>query len=110
MQRLFDIRKDNITPERRQATIDLCASAYPDIPPWQVDTVCSGNNGTEGETLSEQLKEDLTELYYTYLSLLMHPIDGHHAARHDPALVKVCKFFLPNTIELFFHSFHTQCY
>ena len=64
--------------DRKQAIIDLCASAYPDIRPWQVESACyeeqtSGNNN----------------LYYIYLSQLLHPIDGHDAARRDASLVKV---------------------
>lgn len=44
------------------------------------------------ETTSQDEKvsneKELAELYYEYLSLLLHPTDGHEGARHDPTLVK----------------------
>lgn len=31
---------------------------------------------------------ELADLYYTYLTLLLHPTEGHDGARHDSSLVK----------------------
>ena len=76
LQLLQEILKEK-SFDRKQAIIDLCASAYPDIRPWQVEIACS-----EGPTGS-------SNLYYIYLSQLLHPIDGHDAARRDAALVTV---------------------
>ena len=64
--------------DRKQAIIDLCAAAYPDIRPWQVESAC-GDGPSSGSD----------NLYYIYLSQLLHPIDGHDAARRDAVLVKV---------------------
>ena len=44
------------------------------------------------ESLMETMKLELKDLYYTYLSLLLHPSDGHEAARHDSSLVQVSLF------------------
>lgn len=74
MQRLKDIQIGT-SPERQRSTINLCYQAYPDVRPWQVKKKCSEDN-------------EFTELYYTYLTLLLHPSDGHDGARRDPALVK----------------------
>lgn len=66
----------------RQLTIDLCASAYPDVQPWQVKKQCIGDSiNTDGDKLAD--------LFYTYLTLLLHPIDGHSTARKDKEMVKV---------------------
>ncbi len=64
--------------DRKQTIIDLCAAAHPDIRPWQVERACN-----EGQPQSSN------NLYYLYLSQLLHPIDGHDAARRDAFLVKV---------------------
>ena len=65
--------------DRQQTIIDLCAAAYPDIRPWQVENACN-----------EGRPQKSNNLYYLYLSQLLHPIDGHDAARRDAFLVKVC--------------------
>ena len=83
MQRLRDIRAAN--PERRRATINLCYQAYPDLRPWQVKRECHGSFEQDTPSISEK---ELSDLYYAYLDLLLHPTDGHDGARHDPALVK----------------------
>ena len=70
--------------ERKQAIIDLCASAYPDVRPWQVESACRLSKPVKTST-----DEDMKEFYYSYLTLLLHPIDGHDTARRDPSLVKV---------------------
>jgi hypothetical protein len=82
VQRLQEIRSET-NADRRITTVELCSAAYPDVRPWQVKKQCystpSGNaKGTE----------PLEDLYYIYLSMLLHPTDGHDVARHDPALVK----------------------
>jgi hypothetical protein len=71
------------SPDLRQATIDLCAAAYPDVQPWQVRKQCL----PESENIEQVLY--LTDLYYTYLTLLLHAIDGHSTAWKDSDLVKV---------------------
>jgi hypothetical protein len=78
LQKLHGILNET-TFERRQAVIDLCAAAYPDIRPWQVDSACNRNQPTTR-----------INLYYLYLSQLLHPTDGHDTARRDASLVKVC--------------------
>ena len=81
LQLLQGIQKET-TQEGKQAIIDLCASAYPDVRPWQVDGACH-------VSVAPNSRANMNDLYYTYLSLLLHPIDGHDSARRDPSLVKV---------------------
>ena len=85
---LGDLRLE-AKPERRQVCVNLCVSAYPDIQPWQVRQACwtSTISGT-GKNIpcSEEIMSDL---FYTYLSQLLHPLEGHDAARRDWNLVKV---------------------
>ncbi|KAL7569184.1 hypothetical protein ACA910_017008 [Epithemia clementina (nom. ined.)] len=69
--RLHNLRMDN-DQDQRLVTIQLCASAYPDVQPWQVHRECQDANQF---------------LYYKYLSYLLHPSDGHEGARHDSTLV-----------------------
>jgi len=84
IQRLHQIRTEAAS-DRRLPTIDLCAAAFPDVRPWQVQKECV----LLVEAESKELKAELGQFYYTYLSLLLHPLDGHKAARLDPNLVKV---------------------
>jgi hypothetical protein len=91
IQRLHLMRKE-LAPERRLRTIDVCASAFPDVRPWQVKKECRPEADTGSEPLTEALKVELKDLYYTYLSLLLHPSDGHEAARNDSSLVQVSSF------------------
>mmetsp|Transcript_22595 Transcript_22595/g.34134 ORF Transcript_22595/g.34134 Transcript_22595/m.34134 type:complete len:839 (-) Transcript_22595:21-2537(-) len=65
--------------EGRSHLINLCVSAYPDLRPWIVRKGCL-------ETI--EYSEDLEELYYVYLSLILHPSEGHDTARQDRKLVK----------------------
>lgn len=71
LQLLQNIRQET-SPDRKQIVLDFCVSAYPDIQPWQVESACEG----------------APEVYYLYLSLLLHPIEGHDSARRDPKLVQ----------------------
>ena len=84
LQRLQTIRSES-SQRLRQMTVDLAASAYPDVQPWQVRRQCiSPNQGDEDD-------EDFVDLYYTYLSLLLHPVDGHNTARKDRELVNASR-------------------
>eukprot|EP00548_Thalassiothrix_antarctica_P005859 CAMPEP_0194148652 /NCGR_PEP_ID=MMETSP0152-20130528/33629_1 /TAXON_ID=1049557 /ORGANISM="Thalassiothrix antarctica, Strain L6-D1" /LENGTH=1205 /DNA_ID=CAMNT_0038850315 /DNA_START=77 /DNA_END=3694 /DNA_ORIENTATION=+ len=65
--------------EGQSHLIYLCVSAYPDFRPWLVRKGCL-------ET--EKTTDDLEEMYYVYLSLILHPSDGHDTARRDRKLVK----------------------
>ena len=71
MARLHGI-KDEADKDQRLVTIQLCASAYPDIQPWQVHLQCGSHHAI---------------LYYTYLCYLLHPSDGHDRARYEATLV-----------------------
>ena len=79
-------------PDRRRLVVNLCAAAYPDIQPWQVRRAClEPNNKTPiGFDPNKAVPaETLNEHFYTYLSQLLHPLEGHDVARHDLCLVKV---------------------
>lgn len=67
--------------DRRISIIELCVAAFPDVQAWQVEktSATAGDKGPES-------------LYYQYLSLLLHPIDGNELARRDPGLLKVSQF------------------
>lgn len=65
--------------ERKEAIVGLCATAYPDVRPWQVKSACDDSDA---------------DLYYTYLSVLLQPIDGNELAQQDARLVKVSRFFV----------------
>jgi hypothetical protein len=87
---LQKLREMNMEPnwDRKRTLIDVCSSAYPDVRPWQVRQECM----RQTERLSPQRRkqdDDAAELYYIYLSQLLHPTDGHDTARHDSELVKV---------------------
>lgn len=99
VQRLYQIN-DNKSNERRLKLIELCAAAFPDLLPWQVQKVCipttneENNNNNNNNELTNKKKasssdSSLARLYYTYLSYLLHASDGHEAARRDPKLVSV---------------------
>jgi hypothetical protein len=85
LQLLENIRQDTSTA-RKQVVLHFCVSAYPDIQPWQV----------------ERASEGAPDIYYSYLSLLLHPIDGHDSARRDAKLVQIwCEFSVK---EIVFNS------
>lgn len=83
---LYGIHKET-SRERKRAIIDLAAAAYPDVRPWQAKKAC-----TISQTgIPQSRQEEMNGWYYSYLTLLLHPTDGHDAARRDPSLVKVRK-------------------
>ena len=75
--------KEESSADRRQQLVDICVSAYPDLCPWQVSEALLQT--TSGNDVAKKMKD----LYYYYLSSLLHPQDGSDAARKDPALVEV---------------------
>ena len=85
VQLLYEVQNET-NGERRRAIIELATAAYPDLRPWQAKKACDVSKSTQA---SEALRVEMKNLYYSYLSLLLDPIDGHDAARRDPALVKV---------------------
>lgn len=86
---LQNIRYD-ANVERRRLVRDLCISAYPDILPWQVRHACLdleiGNLRPEAQVACSE--GELEDLYYSYLSQLLHPFDGNDRARHDEELLE----------------------
>jgi hypothetical protein len=82
VQMLREVR--DVSSELKLATINLCALAFPDIQPWQVQEQC-----LEVETgASQRTQSELTDVYYVYLCRLLNPAEGHEAARRDASLVK----------------------
>jgi hypothetical protein len=78
--------------ERRRVLINLCMSAYPDIQPWQLREAClepPSPANSDAEIKKPCTEECLRKLFYEYLSMLLHPVDGHDDARRDSNLVKV---------------------
>ncbi len=63
---------------------NLCVSAYPDVQPWQVKRACLHKLQKK-----ESIDESLHDLYYSYLSQLLDPVEGHESARRCSNLVKV---------------------
>ena len=114
LKRLSGIRKE-AREEYRSALMTLCVSAFPDIRPWQVKKACLTEYIDE-EDVSQRSEEresfDFDELYYEYLSQLLHPTEGHEMARHDPKQVEVSADVrigisngneaLPNSISCFY--------
>ena len=94
LQLLEGILKEKLF-DKKQAIIDLCAAAYPDIRPWQVEDACE-----------ERKSCGSNNLYYMYLSQLLHPIDGHDAARRDDVLVKVSYIASFSYFSLVFTNLH----
>lgn len=81
----------NMKAEKRKAVRDLCVSAYPDIQPWQVRKACLDPPRQALDALERRpanSDEEMENLYYTYMSHLLNPLDGHEDARHDAELVK----------------------
>jgi hypothetical protein len=86
VQRLYNINGEKGT-SRKKTIIELCSSAYSDIRPWQVKKYClqvPSQNGSHDAC-------EMENLYYTYLSLLLHPHDGNETARRDSSLVAVSR-------------------
>ncbi|GKY96058.1 hypothetical protein MPSEU_000566000 [Mayamaea pseudoterrestris] len=71
--------------ERRLSIIDLCASAFPDVRPSQVKVACGICD--QNTSIPDPAQLEFDELYYIYLSQLLHPIEGHETARRDTLLV-----------------------
>ena len=86
LQQLNEIRFE-AKEERRKVLRDLCVSAYPDVQTWQVRMACISPKDPKDtrEQCSKTLMEDL---YYSYMSHLLNPMDGNEAARQDAELVK----------------------
>lgn len=82
VSRLQDLRKQPKS-DRRHDMMNLCVLAYPDLLPWQVRKACIGYDTNEVDSIQ------LSRMYYDYLSLLLHPSEGHDAARQDAELVTV---------------------
>jgi hypothetical protein len=76
------------TSSHLELTIELCASSFPDVRPWQVKKVCLSDQDESNKSTGPSASE-LRDLYYSYLSLILHPRDGHDTARRDRELVKV---------------------
>jgi hypothetical protein len=70
----------------RDAIKNLCVVAYPDVQPWQVRNACLGPTLENGPGMARAAEEDF---YYTYLSQLLDPVEGHEFARRDSSLVMV---------------------
>ena len=74
---------------------NLCVSAYPDVQPWQVQKACCETPmapSTDGKQKEACTDEYLREFYYKYLSMLLHPVEGHDSARQNEELVQVSVF------------------
>lgn len=85
------IRKET-NADRRQILVDICVSAYPDLCPWQLKrALLEQQEKADDGPVKNGVKNDLRDLYYYYLSSLLHPHDGHGTARHDAGLVEVRK-------------------
>lgn len=82
LERLHNLSNES-NAEQRLMTIHLCALAYPDVRPWQVDRECRGL----GKDSQVKDPNQFDALYYRYLTYLLNPTDGHDIARRDSALV-----------------------
>lgn len=83
VERLHALRTEKLEESGRKV-MDWCASAYPDLQPWQVKKECTVSDGSKSQ-------EPILELYYVYLTNLLHPIDGHDAAKRESYLVNVSR-------------------
>jgi hypothetical protein len=81
MERLHTLQGEKLDESSRKI-VDLCASAYPDLQPWQVKKQCIVADGSK-------FQRPLLDLFYTYLTNLLHPIDGQDLAKRDIHLVNV---------------------
>ena len=92
------IRKES-KAERRQVLVDVCVSAYPDLCPWQVRQALLDDAASGRSANSPKGQRPFKDLYYYYLSSLLHPQDGHDGARHDKELVRVSVLLAVSTIS-----------
>lgn len=86
LSRIHEIRNEP-TSNRRQDLMNICVLAYPDLRPWQVRQACLGEDATSSYSTTGDI--EFNEMYYEYLSLLLHPWEGHDAACQDAELVTV---------------------
>lgn len=82
ISRLQGVRKESKS-DRRNDMMNICVLAYPDLLPWQVRQACVGSDMAAADS------SEYCDMYYEYLSLLLHPWEGHDAARRDVDLVTV---------------------
>lgn len=94
LQRLRQVR-DESSDRRRETVIDLCSSAYPDVRPWQVRKALTVE---EDPSATKQQQAVFDNMFYSYLSLLLHPLDGHDSARRDESLVRVSQCSLVHVV------------
>ena len=73
--------------------MNICVLAYPDLRPWQVRQACLGKDTISADD-RPAVETEFHEMYYEYLSLLLHPWEGQDAARQDAELVTVSTFEL----------------
>lgn len=93
LQLLQSIHQETL-PDRKQVVLDFCVSAYPDIQPWQVERACEG----------------APDVYYTFLSQLLHPMDGHDAARRDSLLVRTwCELSVRSILDTISSNDNSTC-
>jgi hypothetical protein len=76
------------TQQSRKVIQSLCVAAYPDVQPWQVKRACLDPFLVD-ESKQACGDETLRDFYYSYLSQLLDPIEGHEAAKHNTKLIKV---------------------
>lgn len=81
IESLHALRKEKLVESGRKV-IDWCACAYPDLQPWQVKKECMVPDGSKSQ-------ESCVDLYYAYLTDLLHPIDGNDTAKKEAYLVNV---------------------
>ena len=79
--------KEESNADRQQLLVDICVSAYPDLCPWQVKQALLHSPAPAGTGMGAW--SIMKDLYYYYLSNLLHPQDGHDGARKDSKLVEV---------------------
>lgn len=88
LARLQGIRKEPKSG-RRHDLMNICVLAYPDLCPWQVRQACLGRDATPVDGVTATDLVEFHDMYYEYLSLLLHPWEGQDAARQDAELVTV---------------------
>lgn len=79
--------------EFRKHLMNLAVSSYPDLRPWQVRNACM---------VASKHDPVLAELFYYYLSFLLHPSEGIESAKHDEDLVRVSFKLLSFSVITFF--------